>query len=620
MGIVAEQPSGTILLEMAAAVRHRGPEGLYTRCLGQAHFAYQQLAFVAVGRAEQPYASADERLLVVFNGEIYNHAELRRDYGADNQAPGEAPVLLSLYRRFGPAFPSLLNGMFAIAIYDREAQSLYLARDRFGKKPLYYHSGPAMLFASELSALRRHPACPAEIDIPAVAQYVSLNAVPGPHTLLRGVHKVPAGGWLLLRAGTMRSETYWQIALQREKPAAGIAEAECELEKRLTKAVERRLPSEAACGVFLSGGLDSAILAAMAARQGVKLPAFSAAFPANPSFDESEEAAATAQHLGLPHSVVSMPLADLAAAAMQVLPAMDEPVADHSLLPTALLAGHARQSVKAVFTGDGADELLMGYRLFALLRVLQGVQRVATTALAGAALQWLANRRPAERNLSVGEASRHLARALRHPPEHQYYRAAGAFPQEDWADLFTAEAREQLQQLAPYAAVDSVVSRHGNASAAERLQLGMMQHFLRDVILTKLDRATMSAGLEARSPFLDADLVDFLLTLPPQWKLRGLTGKYLLRRMARRYLPPAVADRRKRGFRVPVSALLRGPLRGFLRDHLDPTIVSRQGLFHAGYVRRLVEENEQGRDHHRRLWSLLCFQCWRQGWEPNNNG
>src|SRR5262249_10478272 len=314
-------------------------------------------------------------------------------------------------------------------------------------------------------------------------------------------------------------------------------------------------------------------------------------FPDAPSFDESAQALRLARVVGSRHAVVSLGLRRLADESHRALALLDEPVADPSFVPTAVLAGEARADVKAVLTGDGADELAMGYRLFAASAALRTLQRVVPTALVESLLTSAGAHREGGRTLHYAHVAKLLARALRAPPERQYYVAAAAFGPAEWESILTPEAAAEARTLDAFAEVDALIHENPDADDAERLQLGMISHFLRDVILTKLDRATMSASLEARSPFLDDEVADFLLALPSSWKLHGLTTKHVVRRVAARHLPPSVARQRKRGFRVPVAALLRGPLREWLTDLLSGPSLRQSGFLQPQAVEQRVSEH-----------------------------
>lgn len=599
---------------MLVAQAHRGPEGMSLRRAGPAVFGACQLRFVDPDGPPQPYCPPEGTLLVTFNGEIYNHADLRAELAAAGREPpgrGEAALLAALYRSEGARMARRLNGMFAIALFDVLRGETVLIRDQLGKKPLSYAlRGSDVRFSSELTGLRANAG---DVDPAAIARYLTFNAIPAPLSLLRGVRKVEPGTIVRIREGTVRTERYWTPHLSPARlsraDSTESAESAVTVESALRVATRRRIPA-GPLGVFLSGGLDSGLVAAMATGECPReIRSYSLGFPDSPSYDETGAARRMAAAVGTEHTVVPLTLAELAVAASGTLGRLDEPIADHSLVPTAVLAAAARADVKAVLTGDGADELGMGYALFAASRALRGLTRVVPPLLVRAALGGVGRSRPGERNLHPVHVAALLARVVSTPPERQYYAAAAAVPPADQPALLTPEAADAARHPDDTDPIEEFMRANPDATPSERLQLGMICHFLRDVILGKLDRATMLASVEARSPFLDAEVVDLMLGLPPQQRLRRFTGKYVIRQVAARYLPRELVQQRKRGFRAPVAALLRGPLRDWVTDLLAPSTLRAGGLLRPDAVRTLLNEHLAGTaDHHRPLWSLACLQ------------
>ncbi|MGH3783271.1 MAG: asparagine synthase (glutamine-hydrolyzing) [Pseudonocardiaceae bacterium] len=595
---------------MLAVQAHRGPEGMRVTRAGPATFGVSQLRFVDPDGPPQPYRTPDRLLLVAFNGEIYNHADLADGLAARGRPPGgrsEAALLAALYLLDGARMARSLNGMFAIAIFDARRGETLLIRDQLGKKPLSYTLlGNELRFSSELSGLR---SAASGTDPAAIRRYLTFNAVPAPTSLLCGVRKVEHGSAVRICGLTVRSERYWTPRLhpcRHWRPDGSEA-----LEAALRAATRRRIPA-GPLGVFLSGGLDSGLVAALAARECSEgLRSYSLGFPDAASFDESSQALQMAAAAGTRHTVVPLPLAELATATRRWVGALDEPIADHSLIPTIALAAAASADVKAVLTGDGADELAMGYALFAASAVFRGLTHAVPAPVIRAVLKHVGRRQPGDRNLHLAHVATLLARATTVSPEHQYYAAAAAVPLESQHSLLTPAALAAAGADVPFETIDALTYESPDATPSEHLQLGMICHFLRDVILAKLDRATMLASIEARSPFLDLEVVELLLGLPQSQKLRGLTGKYVVKRVAARYLPSRLVHQRKRGFRAPVAALLRGPLREWLTDLLAADTIRESGLFRPEAVASLLADHLTGRaDHHRPLWSLACLQSW----------
>ncbi|WP_256725439.1 asparagine synthase (glutamine-hydrolyzing) [Streptomyces sp. IMTB 2501] len=605
---------------MLAAVAHRGPDGSDWRRHRGVTFAHCALTFTDPLRGRQPFVSASGATALVLNGEIYNHAELRRALRATGTAlrtDSDTEVLVELYERHGLDMLHRVRGMFAFALHDARAGTLVLARDPMGKKPLYYARVPGGLaFASELTALLRHPGVSRTPDVGALAGYLTLQAFCAPGSAVTGVHKVRPGSHVTFAAGALREGEYWRPALGPAPAAPSTREAAARFEKLFRAAVARRVSStERRLGVLLSGGLDSSAVAAVAQQLSPHrpVPTFSAAFEER-DFDESEHARTVARHLGTEHHVVRIGGRDLAHVVESEYAGADEPLADPSLLPTRIVCRAAREHVRGVLTGDGADELLLGYRYFQAERAIEVLLRVLPAARLEALARSLARTLPARTgNLPVGTALGLLARGLRAAPEHRFYLSTAPFGPGELAGLLRPDVRTELAGHDPFAEISRLLDGQPGLSGVQRSQLAVVAHFLRDVILTKADRGGMRSALELRSPFLDLDLVEYVNSLPVALKLRRLTGKHLLRRVAANWLPREIVQRTKLGFRAPVAALLRGELRPLLLDTLSAPALDRGGLFDARAVGRLADDHLGGRrDTSRKLWALLTYQLWFQ--------
>ncbi len=598
---------------MTAALRHRGPEGICVATLGGAVFGHSALAFVDIGHALQPHRADGRRLLVVFNGEIYNHQDLRARL--ERHAPeltatrGEPALLAGLFTWLGPAMFDELRGMFAIAIHDEANRQTWLARDRFGKRSLYYaRQRGTLIFASELTALMEHPTCPSGLNRGAVARFLTFGAVPAPAALIAGVKKVESGTVIAVQEDGEIQRRYWTPVLATQRADVGSDELSATIEH----AVATRVPSEVPMGVFLSGGLDSSLIAAIAGKY-VRGPlrTFSVGFEDDRTFDETSAAQAVAKHLGTDHTIVRASRRALADEAVRVLTSIDEPLADQSLVPTVMLSREARVHVKAVLTGDGADELFMGYRVFLASRLIDTLSRIVPRSWVKAALASMGHRERPDRNLHYGHIARHLARVVDTAPERLFYVGGAPFERHEWAHVLEPETWAEAEHVDVFAGLDALMKQQPSMDALERLQVGMICHFLRDGILAKLDRATMSQSLEARCPFLDEAVADLALRLPTHAKLRFTSTKDALRRAAAAWLPPWLIRSRKRGFRSPTAVLLKGELREFMRDVLASQVVRSAGIWRPAVVDALVDDHLAGRhDNHRQLWSIVCVGAW----------
>jgi asparagine synthase (glutamine-hydrolysing) len=601
--------------EMAKELRHRGPDALGTFSDPGAGIAlgHTRLSIVDVSPAgAQPMRSACGRFALAYNGELYNFRELRAELaaqGARFRGGSDTEVLLAAIERFGVEQAlRRANGMFAFALWDARERELLLARDRIGKKPLYYAlQRGRFLFGSELKALRAHPAFEAQVDPDAVGCLVQYSYVPAPHAIYRGVHKLPAGSLLRVRVergapALAPLERWWRLedvaARGAREPFAGSPEeGVAALDALLGDAVERRMIADVPLGALLSGGLDStAVVALMQARASGRVATFTIGFE-EASHDESADAARVAAHLGTDHQMLVARPRD----ALELIPELpvlyDEPFADTSQIPTALVCRLARRHVTVALSGDGGDELLAGYdRYFRCLtrwRWLRGIPRGARAG-AGRALAALAP-----------VALEKVVRTL---------------PAADLADLFVrmnarcADPRTLVPAARPLPSW--LDERAGWPPLADPLALMMWldaAQRLPESMLVKVDRASMAVGLEVRCPLLDHRVVELLAGMPTGWKVRGGERKWLLRRLLARYLPPGLAERPKRGFGVPLGAWLRGELREWAESLLDERRLREDGLLDAAGVRAVWRAHLAGRRNRPLLlWNLLVFLAWQR--------
>jgi asparagine synthase (glutamine-hydrolysing) len=606
--------NASIVDAMLDALSHRGPEGRDHLQVAHVTFGHAKLAYTDLRNSSQPLLSASGNLLLTFNGEIYNHRQLRKELRCRGQTlstQSDTELLVELWDQKGRGCLELLRGMFAFALYDRRSDRLFLVRDLMGKKPLaYFRSANGVVFASELTALLQHPDSPRSIDRRALACYLHLEATPAPMSMLSGIEKVSPGTVLEFNACEARVRRYW--TLHSANRPAPPKHPERSLEEILRQAVALRIDSTSLpVGVLLSGGVDSSLIAAFAQQSADRpVKTFSAGFD-HADFDETRHAERVARHLGTEHhSIVLSPqaLADTVAAEY---PRVDEPLADPSLLPMLMVCASASSRVRAVLSGDGADEFFMGYRCFQAERVMPWIEPVMPPAfvrtLSGIASRYVGR----ESNLALMERLHWLARGYGQPPERRFYESRATFNAEETRMLMPFDRVPEAALDDLYMNLSGQVSREGSLSGVQRLQRGLIHHFLQDVILTKVDRASMRYALEVRSPFLDREVVEFSMSLPVPLKIRGLRCKRILRNIAARHLPSAIAERTKQGFRAPIASLLRGPLRPLLIDTLSRQNLSRHGLFAADYVQRLIIEHLHAtKDHSRKIWLLLCFQLW----------
>ena len=595
------------MAEATGALRHRGPDdaGVWCRPGGAVTLGHRRLSIIDTGPGgHQPMRSADGSSVIVFNGEIYNHRELREQLerlGHRFSSTSDTEVLLEAYVRWGEDMLEKLVGMFAFAVWDERRHRLFLARDRAGEKPLYYADAPAgFAFASELPALRHAPWCGDDIDPDAVALYLEHQYVPAPFTILRGARKLPPAHAAVVDEHGTRLWRYWDplpFALQGPVEL-GDDEALEQLEELLRRAVRRQMVADVPLGAFLSGGIDStAVVALMSELAPGAVRTFTIGFE-DEAFDESEHAQRVARHLGTQHTCEVLG----ERAALELVPQLPatygEPFADPSALPTRLVAAVARKHVTVSLSGDGGDELFGGYRRYAGFERLAGAERAFGPALALGA--------PVLRRLPgrVGMLAETLAPGPRSDAYHPFVSALLA------RDVEALTGRPQP----PYGAY----SRAWDAGAAlpppRRAMLVDLSTYLSGDVLVKVDRAAMANSLETRAPFLDHHLVEWALRLPD----RLVRGKELLRRLAYRKVPRELLERPKKGFGVPLSAWLARDLRDVLEDALEPARLEPFGIVERRAVRRLLDEHRRGRrDRSRELWTLMVLGLWGAGAGPS---
>jgi asparagine synthase (glutamine-hydrolysing) len=620
---------------MADALAHRGPDdaGDWIDAESGLGFAHRRLSILDPSPlGKQPMVSASGRHVLVYNGELYNYRELGRELASTGlrlRGSSDTEVLLEACERWGVVRTlRRANGMFAFALWDRAERTLTLARDRLGVKPLCVsHLGSVFLFGSELGALRRHPAFDDEIDRGALAAYLRRACVPAPHTIYARARKLLPGTVLIVGAdGRVRSETYWDlaqvardgVAARRERPSD--QEALDRLQTLLTDAVTGCLRSDVPLGAFLSGGIDSSTIVALMQRVSARPIRTYSIGSRSVGYDEAPQARAVAAHLGTEHTELYVEARD----AIDVIPRLpllfDEPFADPSQIPNLLVARLARRDVKVALSGDGGDELFGGYtrhvvarsRLGSVLRLPVGARRLAGhTVEAVAPATW--------------DVAGRLLPARRRPPAlgDQLHKAARALTARDLDDLYSKLAShwdvpEQLVIGAREPATWNPDGEHLSdwlRDPMERMLFRDTVGYLPDDGLTKVDRTTMAVSLEGRVPFLDHRVVEFAWTLPPDLKVRDGRSKWLLRALVERHVPRGLLERPKQGFGIPLDAWLRGPLREWASELLEPSRLRREGYLEPELITRRWQQHLAGT--HRwqyPLWNVLVWQQWHETW------
>jgi len=616
---------------MTATLLHRGPDdgGSWLDQAAGLALGHRRLSILDLSpTGHQPMLSRCGRYVIVFNGEIYNHAELRAALGdALWLGHSDTETLLEAIARWGiVAALKRCTGMFALALWDRERRELHLARDRLGEKPLYYGwIGQTLVFASELKALRAHPEWRGEIDRGALALLLRHSYIPAPHSIYRGIRKLMPATILTLRADGSSDETrYWSAREIAERgvnePFAGSAgEAAAELERLLSRSIGRQMVADVPLGAFLSGGIDSsAVVALMQAQSTRPVKSFTIGFN-EPGYDEAGYARAVAHHLGTEHTELTVSSRQ----ALEVIPRLpelyDEPFSDSSQIPTFLVAQLAREQVAVSLSGDGGDELFGGYNRYFLGRSLwrktgwlpRGVRRAAAAAIEAVS--------PAGWDALFAGCKGILPPHLRHArPGDKLHKLAGILGARDADEIYRGlvshwqhPASVVIAGTEPGTALTDSGAWPDLPDFTQRMMYLDLVSYLPDDILVKVDRAAMGVSLETRVPMLDHELVEFAWRVPLSMKIRDGEGKWLLRQVLYRHVPRALIERPKMGFGVPIDAWLRGPLRDWAEALLDESRLTREGYFDPRPIRARWREHLSGRRNWQyHLWDVLMFQAW----------
>ena len=620
-----------LLQAMAAKLIHRGPddEGFYRneRALGgqgsgtSLGLAFRRLSIIDLEGGHQPMANEDETCFLVFNGEIYNFRQLRPQLealGHRFSTRSDCESLLHLYESFGiQGALQRLRGMFAFALWDARRETLFLARDRLGKKPLlYYQSEGHLTFASEFAALLLDRRIRRQIDWSAVYHYLTFMCVPAPLSAFKGVKKLPPAHYLELKEGKTEIRRYWQL---KAGPKLNLSRQEaCEaIREKLLEATRLRLVSDVPLGVFLSGGIDSSsVVAAMNRAGNAKVKTFSIGF-AEKKFNELPHARIVARHYDTEHQeFVVEPKA------LEVLPELveryGEPYADSSAIPSYYLARMTRQHVTVALNGDGGDESFTGYRRHYANRMADIFHRLPSPARLAACSLLRAFSPKAYERTSLVAGLRRFADAAELPRPERFTRWMGFFNEQEKRALLAPEILAQTDQACSPELLNDLFGQAGNMDGADAAAFVDAMFYLPNDLLVKMDIATMAVSLEGRSPFLDHELVEFASALPADYKLRGNRLKAILKEAVKPWLPKEILDKPKWGFAVPLGSWFRGELRQFLQDHLLDDTFAKRGFFRSSEVEKLIKLHLEGtRDLGHHLWILLMFELWQRTFFDN---
>ncbi len=612
-----------ILERMSQSLRHRGPDDQGFFVKDNIGLAHRRLSIIDLSpAASQPMANEAGDVWLVFNGEIYNFKELRKDLiGRHNfKSESDTEVIIHLYEEIGLEVFSKIQGMFAVALYDLKSNKLILARDSMGKKPLYWsYAGETLFFASELKALLEHPKFKKELDLKSLNKYLFYEYVPTPNTIFKKTYKLEPGHYLVYNGINIIKNKYWDIAFNRPLSSPGsnllIEEAIGELDKRLNEAVRARLVSDVPLGVFLSGGIDSSAIAYYAQKNSLnKIKTFSIGFK-DESFDESKSARQVASFLGAEHYEKLLTAKDSLDLIPRIADLLDEPMADASIIPTYLLSNFTRQKVTVALGGDGGDEIFCGYDTFVAER-LAGIYETIPDFFRKNIIEKIVPLLPTSfNNLSFDFKAKKFISGFYENKKYRQQVWLGSFNRADREKLFAGDIWRSLSKENEFEEIDNYLNNLSGENHYNQLIYLYLRTYLMDDILVKVDRASMSNSLEVRSPLLDTKVVDFVNSLPLDWKLKGFTTKYIFKKLLAGKLPKNIVCRKKKGFGIPLADWLSKELKPLALDLLSEARIKQQGIFNYQYIEKILNEHFSCRKDNRKIiWSLMVFQLWREKW------
>lgn len=605
--------SPEVLSDMLRILHHRGPDDSGAHFDKDLALGMRRLSIIDLSGGKQPITNEDGTIVTVFNGEIYNYRTLRDELesrGHTLATESDTEVIVHLYEDFGEDCTHHLRGMFGFAVWDARQRRLFVARDRLGIKPLYFtQAGGTVIFASEIKAILQHPAVQVELNVDALNNYLSLKYVPAPQTIFSGIRSLPPGCSVTCDSNGVRVRRYWDLSFaNRSNRQLREEDYADQLETLLKECVQQHLMSDVPFGAFLSGGVDSStIVALMSQYLNEPVKTYSVGFEGDgEAFSELPYARIVAKKCHTDHHEVIIRPSHLAELAEKIVWHLDQPLAEHATLANYMVAGLAARDVKMVLTGEGGDELFAGYARYAGERfspLFRAIPKPVTSLALG-----VCSRLPGMRRKKLALF------ALSQPDEISRF--------VNWFPLFNSEMKHSLlsgelkESLSGYDA-DHVFAEHLSRTDAleplNRMLYVDTKLWLPDLLLARGDKMSMAVSLEARVPLLDHKLVEFAASLPQHLKLRNLTRKYLLKKVAKAWLPSEILHRKKQGFPMPASSWLRKEARAFMRDILSASALRRRGLFHPPFVEKLMSEHEKGfADHGGLLWGLMNVELWQR--------
>ena len=598
-----------VLDRMCRVISHRGPDDQGMMVYGAVGLGMRRLSIIDLVLGNQPMTGCEGRATIVFNGEIYNYRELRKQLEARHsfRTNSDTEAILHAYEEHGVECVQHLRGMFAFAIWDSQKQELFIARDRAGKKPLFYTTTAegTFLFASEVKSFIEYPKFHREIDLEALDAYLSFGYVPDPLSIFRGVRKLPPGHYLTVKDGRVEVTEYWNFHFAPNLHR-GEEETVEELRSLLDESVHLRMVADVPLGAFLSGGIDSSTVVGLMARHSSRpVKTFSIGFNED-GYDELKYARIAAKHFSTDHhEFIVTP--DICHVVDELVWHFDEPFFDHSAIPTYMVSKMAREHVKVVLSGDGGDELFAGYTRYAIDRQRSGLEHVPRLLREGVM-------QPLSRRLPHGAWGRNFLFTNSHDALGRYINSIALFSGLNKLSLYSEDFQRRLNgQSSAFEMYREIASHAGSSDPLDAMLYIDSKTYLPGDILTKVDRMSMAVSLEARTPLLDHKLIDYVMTIPAHLKMKGQETKHIFKRAIENLVPREILHREKQGFGVPMALWINEQLRDRTRETLLEARTLQRGYFDERYIRVLLDEHERGRRNHSwSLWALFMLELWHR--------
>lgn len=614
------RPIDQIALErMTQSLKHRGPDDFGYFVKNNVALGHRRLSIIDLSQnGRQPMCNEDRTIWIIYNGEVYNFLELRQTLEAKGhtfKSNTDTEVILHLYEEKGTYCINDLNGMFAFAIFDANKNRLFLARDRFGIKPLHYAMfDNTFIFASEIKSLLLHPSVTKRIDPFSLAQYLTFEYVPCPKTIFSGIKKLRPGHFIIFEKNQIREKKYWELNYQGLRSKFSFSD-EMEVVEKLTDmlrdSVKRRLVSDVPLGVFLSGGIDSSmIVALMKELSNSEVKTFSITFD-DKSFDESRFSRKIAKFLGTEHYEQKFSPQDMLNIIPKLMDFMDEPCGDASFIPTFLLSRFTREKVKVSLSGDGGDEVFAGYQTYQAHKLAAHFLKFPEWIRKEILEKIILNLPVSTANISLDFQLKKFISGIDFPEEIRNYIWLGSFKIEELKGLLKKDVFSSISTEEIFSVIYDCLSNYSGKEGIEKILYLDRRFFLQDDMLVKIDRTSMANSLESREPMLDHKLVEFVASLPQDLKLKNFTTKYIFKKAASRFLPREIVHRKKKGFGIPVANWIKKELKDLVLDIFSEDSIRSQGLFNYKYIQGLLTEHFAGkRDNRKQLWTLLIFELW----------